>query len=97
MDTSPSPKRVKLDASELDDDRDSVPKREETERDEIDLEQPDEEEAEHCAICLQSFLDKTIIPACAHEFCFDCLLLWSGAYRAPPSRPCLDSESVFSW
>ena len=40
----------------------------------------DDLEQEHCTICLQPFIDRTIVPVCAHEFCFDCILLWSGAY-----------------
>lgn len=42
---------------------------------------PEEEtqDDEHCTICLQAFLDKTLLPMCAHAFCFECILLWSGA------------------
>ena len=38
----------------------------------------DESEEEHCSICLQPLSDRTIIPACSHEFCFECLLVWTG-------------------
>lgn len=34
---------------------------------------------DHCTICLQAFLDRTIIPTCTHEFCFECILMWAGA------------------
>ena len=40
-------------------------------------------ENEHqCSICLQDILDRTIIPTCSHEFCFECLLVWSGVLHA---------------
>ena len=35
-------------------------------------------EGEHCSICLQPMSDRTVIPACSHEFCFECLLVWTG-------------------
>jgi hypothetical protein len=37
-------------------------------------------EGEHCTICLQDFRDRTVLPLCAHEFCFECILLWAGAH-----------------
>jgi hypothetical protein len=33
---------------------------------------------DNCSICLQPILDRTILPACSHEFCFECILVWSG-------------------
>ena len=33
---------------------------------------------EHCSICLQPYADRTMIPTCSHEFCFECLLIWTG-------------------
>ena len=33
-----------------------------------------------CTICLQPLSDRTIIPTCSHEFCFECLLLWTGLF-----------------
>jgi len=36
------------------------------------------EPEDHCTICLQPFLDRTIIPTCTHEFCFECILMWAG-------------------
>lgn len=65
MNASPSPKRIRLDSSPPEDDENTK--------------DSDDTEQEHCTICLQSFLDRTIIPVCAHEFCFECILLWSGA------------------
>jgi hypothetical protein len=35
---------------------------------------------EHCTICLQSFVDRTLVLTCSHEFCFECLMIWSGMY-----------------
>jgi hypothetical protein len=31
-----------------------------------------------CSICLQLVVDRTVIPKCSHEFCFECLLVWTG-------------------
>ena len=36
------------------------------------------DDEEHCSICLQPLSDRTIVPACSHEFCFECLLVWTG-------------------
>jgi Ring finger domain len=33
-----------------------------------------------CSICLQPVVDRTVIPKCSHEFCFECLLVWTGMY-----------------
>ncbi|KAI0631389.1 hypothetical protein C8Q77DRAFT_1126524 [Trametes polyzona] len=35
-------------------------------------------DGEHCSICLQPYDDRTMIPTCSHEFCFECLLIWTG-------------------
>src|SRR5438477_9814873 len=35
-------------------------------------------EDDNCSICLQQVVDRTVIPTCSHEFCFECLLVWSG-------------------
>lgn len=35
-------------------------------------------ETDHCSICLQPISDRTIVPSCSHEFCFECLLIWTG-------------------
>lgn len=37
-------------------------------------------EGEHCSICLQRIADRTVVPTCSHEFCFECLLIWTGKY-----------------
>jgi hypothetical protein len=38
----------------------------------------EDESALQCSICLQETVDRTVIPTCSHEFCFDCISLWSG-------------------
>ncbi|KAI0300706.1 hypothetical protein B0F90DRAFT_1722579 [Multifurca ochricompacta] len=39
---------------------------------------------DHCTICLQSIVDRTVIPTCSHEFCFECLMVWSEQSRRCP-------------
>ena len=38
-----------------------------------------EDDGHNCSICLQELVDRTVIPTCSHEFCFECLLIWTGA------------------
>lgn len=69
-----SPKRVKLDPdspsrAEVINDAGKDP-----EADEV----LDEDDEDRCAICLQSTIDRTLLPQCSHEFCFDCVILWTG-------------------
>ena len=68
-----SPKRIKLDNdSEL-----LAPALDGHE--EEDTEQLDEDEnGESCSICLGHLEDRTVIPPCSHEFCFECLVVWTG-------------------
>ena len=41
----------------------------------------DEElDGDHCSICLQLLLDRTVIPECSHEFCFECIVTWTGMF-----------------
>ncbi|KAK2462172.1 hypothetical protein APHAL10511_005804 [Amanita phalloides] len=42
------------------------------------------EDENHCSICLQEFDDQTVIPNCSHEFCFECLLIWTHQSRRCP-------------
>ena len=44
----------------------------------VDDELEDDTDGEHCSICLQPYSDRTMIPTCSHEFCFECLLIWTG-------------------
>jgi Ring finger domain len=38
----------------------------------------------NCTICLQRIIDRTVIPICSHEFCFECIRLWSDQSRRCP-------------
>ncbi|KAK0488110.1 hypothetical protein EDD18DRAFT_1191327 [Armillaria luteobubalina] len=44
----------------------------------------EEEEEDNCSICLQALVDRTVIPTCSHEFCFDCLVVWTEQSRKCP-------------
>ncbi|KAH9475038.1 putative RING finger protein C16G5.03 [Psilocybe cubensis] len=44
----------------------------------------DEEDENNCSICLHSVVDRTVIPKCSHEFCFECLLMWAEQSRRCP-------------
>lgn len=65
--SSPPPKRIRHESTspkaEIDDDFDLGP--------EIEVDE------DHCTICLQPVADRAVIPACSHEFCFECLMIWS--------------------
>ncbi|KAF9232392.1 hypothetical protein BU15DRAFT_55083 [Melanogaster broomeanus] len=77
--TSPPSKRIKLESSPSPPPEAQLPK-------DPDLNNNDHENLEQnqCSICLQSYLDRAIIPTCAHEFCFECILLWSEQSRKCP-------------
>lgn len=47
---------------------------------------------ERCTICLEPFFDRTILPVCAHEFCFTCILRWAGA--CSPTDPARSSSRL---
>src|SRR5688572_24093797 len=51
----------------------------------------EDDNGEHCSICLHAVVDRTIISTCSHEFCFECLLVWTGedlcVFRAPFALP----------
>lgn len=48
------------------------------ENDDPVLELDAEVDEDHCTICLQAIVDRALIPECSHEFCFECLMIWSG-------------------
>ena len=48
------------------------------ENDDHGLELDADVEEDHCTICLQAIVDRALIPECSHEFCFECLMIWSG-------------------
>jgi hypothetical protein len=43
----------------------------------------DEEEGDRCSICLNDFRDRAVLPACSHEFCFECISIWTGTLIRP--------------
>ncbi|KAF9448688.1 hypothetical protein P691DRAFT_759702 [Macrolepiota fuliginosa MF-IS2] len=45
---------------------------------------PNEDSENNCSICLQPMEDRTVIPTCSHEFCFDCLMIWAVQSRRCP-------------
>lgn len=79
--SSPPFKRIKLEVADdyisLDSDKYIEVKKEE----EVVQEEEEEEDGEQCSICLQNILDRTIVPTCSHEFCFECVLIWTGEVR----------------
>jgi hypothetical protein len=67
--SSRSAKRVKLDQDTSYAHRKEVSIKESTD---------EEEDSVDCTICLQNIVNRTVIPKCSHEFCFECLLVWTG-------------------
>ena len=65
-----SSKRIKLE----DEAEDLLPT-----HDDLEGVEPNQDDSENsCSICLHSIVDRTVIPKCSHEFCFECLLVWTG-------------------
>lgn len=79
----PPPKRLRTD--ENDGEQSDVPERDTNEDldGEAGEEDNDVEDGEHCSICLQLFVDRAVIPECAHDFCFECILKWTGVTQSP--------------
>lgn len=71
--TPPPPKRIKCESAspkaDNDEDITLVP------GPEVEVEV--EADEDHCTICLQPIADRAVIPTCSHEFCFECLMIWS--------------------
>ena len=89
--TSPPPsKRVRLGEDDDEDTPILEPGRldDPVESDDNDDDGSEIEDGEHCSICLQVFVDRAVIPECAHDFCFECILKWTGE---PPLFFCLYS------
>ncbi|KAJ7908857.1 hypothetical protein B0H13DRAFT_2495295 [Mycena leptocephala] len=81
---SPPPKRVKRESPPTPTVNFSV-KSEAPDEPQLEPQELEEEEDEdRCSICLQEVVDRTVVPGCAHEFCFDCLLVWAGQSRRCP-------------
>ncbi|KAK1219545.1 hypothetical protein PQX77_017733 [Marasmius sp. AFHP31] len=49
-----------------------------------DEEVPEDLDEDHCSICLQAVADRTVVPPCSHEFCFECLMIWTEQSRRCP-------------
>jgi len=70
QDSPPPAKRIKLESPPL-----------ELSHSDDDLlvdEEGEEDVDSQCSICLQPLTDRTLIPRCSHEFCFECLVIWAG-------------------
>ncbi|KAJ7328791.1 hypothetical protein DFH08DRAFT_709297 [Mycena albidolilacea] len=80
---SPPPKRVKLESPTT-----VFVKSEPLEESQLlepeELEAEGDDDEERCSICLQEVVDLTVVPVCAHEFCFDCLIVWADQSRRCP-------------
>jgi hypothetical protein len=86
--TRPSPKRIKLESSPASPRSVNNPS---TLND-------DDLGHDHCVICLQPLVDRTVIPTCSHEFCFECILIWAGEpapflIQQSVVEPCLLEQS----
>ncbi|KAE9404214.1 hypothetical protein BT96DRAFT_813849 [Gymnopus androsaceus JB14] len=72
-----SVKRVKLESIS--------PKLQQESAEQLNEDVPDDLSENHCAICLQEVVDRTMIPPCSHDlFCFDCLMVWTEQSRRCP-------------
>ncbi|KAG1769051.1 hypothetical protein EV702DRAFT_1142713 [Suillus placidus] len=49
---------------------------------------------DHCVICLESLVDRTVIPTCSHEFCFECISIWAEQSQKCPLCSQLIGEYV---
>jgi hypothetical protein len=56
------------------------------------LELDTEVDEDHCTICLQAIVDRALIPECSHEFCFECLMIWSGKQVIEFAAYCILSQ-----
>lgn len=74
--SSPSPKRIKLEAPSSSFLGPLSPES----RDDLNIDATEDPNVDQCSICLQPMADRTLIPTCSHEFCFECLLVWTGEY-----------------
>ncbi|KAH6896443.1 hypothetical protein BKA70DRAFT_755062 [Coprinopsis sp. MPI-PUGE-AT-0042] len=77
-----SPKRIKLDPGVGSDNQEEDPPNDQN-AELVDGEGEDEN-GENCSICLSNLEDRTVIPSCSHEFCFECLVVWTGQSRRCP-------------
>lgn len=71
-----SPKRIKLESSN--EPLHSDEQKEDANDHTIEALDGEDENGENCSICLSNLEDRTVIPSCSHEFCFECLVVWTG-------------------
>ncbi|KAH8827760.1 hypothetical protein DL96DRAFT_1600205 [Flagelloscypha sp. PMI_526] len=76
----PPPKRVRLSQEPAE----HEPNGQTTPNLPTEAEAEEEEEEDNCSICLHPYNDRTLIPTCSHEFCFECILVWSEQSRRCP-------------
>ncbi|KAF8198181.1 hypothetical protein K438DRAFT_1717825 [Mycena galopus ATCC 62051] len=84
---SPPPKRVKLESPPpafIKSEPDAPQDERQLDPEELEELEDEEEDEERCSICLQEVVDRTVVPVCSHEFCFDCLLVWTKQSRRCP-------------
>src|ERR1700742_1626286 len=58
------------------------------------------DDEEHCIICLQDIVDRTLLPKCGHNYtCFQCICAWiTSGSEAQKSRRCpLCNEAIGSY
>ena len=79
------PKRIRLESSSP---SPSPTPKATTDNDKIEL-----VEGDHCSVCLQQLVDRTVIPTCAHEFCFECILVWTGQFSILLLVPSVSSQT----
>lgn len=81
--TSRSPdsrrKRLKLDDEEGEEEGPALPP---TRTKSASIKDSESDGEDHCVICLQIIVDRTVLPGCAHDrFCFECLEMWTSQSR----------------
>jgi Zinc finger, C3HC4 type (RING finger) len=82
LSSSPPSKRLKLDSSPTAVDQTLEALQERSFKGERIADDDGTENEHQCSICLQAILDRTVMPTCSHEFCFECILVWSGLLYA---------------
>ncbi|PFH53617.1 hypothetical protein AMATHDRAFT_137517 [Amanita thiersii Skay4041] len=69
--STPPPKRAKVESSSLVVSSKGV---------DVNVDQNENQ----CSICLQEIVDRTVVPTCSHDFCFECLVIWTRQSRRCP-------------
>lgn len=71
QDSPPPPKRIKLGTPPADLSHSNGDFSREDDEEDVD---------NRCSICLNRLTDRALIPRCSHEFCFQCLIIWTGEF-----------------